>query len=54
MNIKRLIFIASLSVVAAAYSYADDGPSIGAAGMPGARGAFEFAPEDHTPGKTTW
>jgi hypothetical protein len=50
----RLIFIVSLSLLAGAYSYADDGPSIGAVDMPGTRGTFEFAPEDHTSGKATW
>ena len=54
MYIYRLILIISLSLMAGSFSHAEAEPSSGAEGMPGAKGTFEFSPEDHTPGKTTW
>lgn len=33
---------------------ASDEPSTGATGMPGAKGTFEFKPEDWIQGRTTW
>jgi hypothetical protein len=54
MHLKHLILIAGLSVMAGTYSYADAGPSIDAVDMPGAKGTFDFTPEDYRPGKTSW
>ncbi len=55
IHINRLILIACLSMVAGTYTHADSGkPSSGAEGMPGAKGTFEFTPQDHFPEKTTW
>jgi len=52
---KRLVFlILLLSAMQACSEHADHGPSPAAQGMAGAKGTFEFKPEDWTEGETTW
>ena len=52
---KRLAMLClSLSALLACSAYDDGEPSPGAQGMAGAKGTFEFKPEDWTPNVTTW
>ena len=49
-----VILVLWLSSVLAWPAYADGEPSVGAKDMAGAKGTFEFKPEDWAPGTTSW
>lgn len=53
--LNRLILFVCLALVAGACAHQYQGkPSVGAQGMPGAKGTFEFKPGDWIAGETTW
>ena len=54
---RLLTVLLTLTVVfltASAVALATGDPSVGAKGMPGAKGTFEFKPEDFMEGQQTW
>ena len=55
LNITKLlsVFVICMLLVVEAVSAADE-PSSGAQDMPGAKGTFEFKPNDWREGETTW
>ncbi len=54
-HFNSLTLLACLTLVVGAYSHVDAGePSSGAQGMPGAKGTFEFKPNDWISEKTSW
>jgi hypothetical protein len=50
---KMILVLIALSVVSVVNA-GDHPPSVGAKGMAGAKGTFEFKPDDWANGKTTW
>ena len=52
--VKLSVMISVLIVISACAHYQHASPSNGAAGMPGAMGTFEFAPQDRVAGQTSW
>ena len=54
-HFNRLFLLACLSLAVIAFANENAGkPSSGAEGMPGAKGTFEFKPNDWISGKTSW
>ena len=54
-HISRLAVSTCLFLIISACSHHNEGePSIGAEGMPGAKGTFEFKPTDFISGETSW